>query len=60
MPWSHALVVCMLESGRSAFYGKVVIGNELKAYQEAFRFRKIILIMLVVKEGGTSGSVNSF
>lgn len=42
--------ILILEQGYSSFRGRLVIGNNLKAYQEAFGFRKIIFTMAVVKQ----------
>lgn len=40
----------MLESGCSYFHEKLVIGSKLKACQETFQFRNIILTVVVVRQ----------
>lgn len=40
----------MMEHGYSYFNERLVIGNKLKAYQETFGFRKIILTRAVVRQ----------
>ena len=42
--------ICMLEQGYSYFHERLVIGNKLKAYQEAFWFTKIIFTMAVARQ----------